>query len=66
MAIGAAVMLLRLHFIHNDLGTLELFKDLGLDSDALEIRLANVEFAIMLQSQHASEINFAAGRDLHN
>lgn len=59
MAIRAAVMLLRLHLINNDLGALEVLQNFSLHSDTLKIRLANVELAIVLECQHATKVNLA-------
>jgi hypothetical protein len=60
VAIGAAVMLLWLHFINNNLGALQVFHNLSFNSDSLKVRLANMELAIGFQSQDATEVNLAS------
>lgn len=60
MTVGAAVMLLWLHFINNNLGSLQVLQNFSFHSDPLKVRLANVEFTIGLQGQHAAKINLTA------
>ena len=64
MAIGAAVMLLGLHFVYNNLGALEFFKNFSFNGDSLEIRLADMELAVVLECQNTAKINFATDRSL--
>jgi len=64
VSICAAVMLFWLHFINNDLGPFQVFQNFSFHSDTFKIRLANMEFTINLQGQHAAKVNLTAFRCL--
>ena len=65
MTISTAVMLLRLHLIYNNLRPLKLIvQNLCFYGDTLKIRLANVEFAIVLECKNSAKVDLATGGNL--
>lgn len=59
MAIGAAVVLLGLHLVHDHLGALKILHNFSLHGDAIKVWLANLELAVVLERQHTAKLDLA-------
>jgi hypothetical protein len=60
VTVGAAIVLLGLHFVHNHLGSFHFLQYLRLHFDIFQVWPTNLEFAILLQCQDTTQLYFAA------
>lgn len=65
VTIGAAVVLLWLHLVHNHFRTLHILHNFRFHRNAFKIGLPHMELASMLQCQHAAQLDFATLLSLH-